>query len=243
MFNSFNTTNINVTNGSKPKINRTPAKAIMYCKNKADEEYESDKDIEDDDSEEEGEESMMSMVRNLVKRKKQYCASVAQTSKATVTEECLVLAVQRILLKGASEDYLLCHPQKDGKKADFMMGTRVKDKEIYFFFVEVKRPHINSKYQLEDNYTKIMKQMKSSVDDQLCLGAKNPESLDLLVEGFNGTFFQMKLLADGVYMPIALECFSLVEEIHQLVDLPSIVEALCFVKVLIANKLISTELH
>ena len=61
--------------------------------------------------------------------------------------------------------------------------------------------------------------------------------------GFNGTFFQMKLLADGVYMPIALECFSLVEEIHQLVDLPSIVEALCFVKVLIANKLISTELH
>lgn len=52
---------------------------------------------------------MMSMVRDLVKRKKQYCASVAQTSKATVTEEYLVLAVQRILLKGASEDYLLCH--------------------------------------------------------------------------------------------------------------------------------------
>ncbi|RCH95233.1 hypothetical protein CU097_014450, partial [Rhizopus azygosporus] len=39
-------------------------------------------------------------------------------------------------------------------------------------------------------------------------------------------------------MPIAFENFSLTEEIHQLVILPTIVEALCFVKTLIANRLI-----
>jgi len=53
----------------------------------------------------------------------------------------------------------------------------------------------------------------------------------------------MKLLADGIYMPMAFERFSLVEEIHQLVHLPGIVEALFFVKVLIANKLILATVH
>ncbi|CAO3691117.1 unnamed protein product [Rhizopus stolonifer] len=48
--------------------------------------------------------------------------------------------------------------------------------------------------------------------------------------GFKGTLFQMKLLSNGIYMPMAFERFSLVEEIHQLIHLPSIVEALSFVK-------------
>jgi hypothetical protein len=74
-------------------------------------------------------------------------------------------------------------PEKNGKKPDFMFGTKVKRREVYFFFVEVKRPEITSKYQPEDDFTKLMKQMKGSVDDQLCLGAKNPTSLGLLIEG------------------------------------------------------------
>ena len=61
--------------------------------------------------------------------------------------------------------------------------------------------------------------------------------------GIKCTLFQMKLLADGIYMPMAFERFSLVEEIHQLVHLPGIVEALFFVKVLIANKLILATVH
>ncbi|KAG1138949.1 hypothetical protein G6F37_013237 [Rhizopus arrhizus] len=121
-------------------------------------------------------------------------------------------------------------PEKNGKKPDFMFGTKIKRREVYFFFVEVKRPEMKSKYQPEDDFTKLMKQMKTSVDDQLCLGSKNPTSLGLLVEGFKGTLFQMKLLADGIYMPMVFERFSLVEEIHQLVHLPGIVEALFFVK-------------
>lgn len=80
--------------------------------------------------------------------------------------------------------------------------------------------------------------MKGSVDNQLRLGEENPISLSLLVEGmlsfcvlcskkkknmlsnadaligFKYTLFQIKLLSDGIYIPIAFGRFSLVEEIH-----------------------------
>lgn len=68
-------------------------------------------------------------------------------------------------------------------KPDFRIGTKVKSKELYFFFVEVKRPGTTSKYQPEDDYVKLMKQMKGSVDEQLHLGVQTPSSLGLLVEG------------------------------------------------------------
>lgn len=64
-----------------------------------------------------------------------------------------------------------------------MIGTKVKGKVLYFFFVKVKRPKTSSKYQPEDDYAKIMKLMKESLDEQLCLGVRNPSSLGLLVEG------------------------------------------------------------
>lgn len=51
--------------------------------------------------------------------------------------------------------------------------------------------------------------------------------------GFKCTLFQMKLLADGIYMPMAFDRFSLVEEDHQLALLPSVVDAFYFVKVLL----------
>lgn len=74
-------------------------------------------------------------------------------------------------------------PDQNGKKPDFMIGTKVKSKELYFFFVEVKRPETTSKYQPEDDYAKLMKQLKGSVDEQLRLGVEIPSSLGLLVEG------------------------------------------------------------
>lgn len=63
-------------------------------------------------------------------------------------------------------------PDQNGKKPDFRIGTKVKSKELYFFLVEVKRPGTTSKYQPEDDYVKLMKQMKGSVDEQLRLGCK-----------------------------------------------------------------------
>ncbi|KAG1098298.1 hypothetical protein G6F40_011979 [Rhizopus arrhizus] len=225
---------MSIASGTKPKIIRAPAKAVVYCKNKADE-GDDDEDNDNDDSEEEGEgqDGIMSMVKDLVRYEKQYRACISNSSEATFTEKYLASAIRRVLLKDAGEDLLYAmidKPEKNGKKPDYMFGTKIKRREVYFFFVEVKRPEMKSKYQPEDDFTKLMKQMKGSVDDQLCLGSKNPTSLGLLVEGFKCTLFQMKLLADGIYMPMAFERFSLVEEIHQLVHLPAIVEALFFVK-------------
>lgn len=47
----------------------------------------------------------------------------------------------------------------------------------------MKRPGQVSLYQDEDDYVKLLKQMKTSVDVQIDLGIHNPTSLGLLVEG------------------------------------------------------------
>jgi hypothetical protein len=47
----------------------------------------------------------------------------------------------------------------------------------------VKRLDATSKYQAEDDYTKLKKQMKQSIDSQLGLGIKDPVSFGLLMEG------------------------------------------------------------
>ncbi|KAI9264609.1 hypothetical protein EDC94DRAFT_640275, partial [Helicostylum pulchrum] len=192
---------------NKPKICQAPAKAAVYCQ-KMENYDEDDEDDEDNDDEDD----MMSMVRDLAKNKKKYRASAASSSEATFTDKHLLPAIQRVLLRGASEDVtyaMIDKPDRHKKKPD-----------IYFFFVEIKRPDTTSKYQPEDDFVKLMKQMKSSLCDQLCFGVANPTSLGLL----------MKVIVDGIYMPVALKRFSLVEEPHELVHLPAVVEALCFVK-------------
>ncbi|CAO3699838.1 unnamed protein product [Rhizopus stolonifer] len=107
----------------------------------------------------------------MVRYKKQYRAFVTDISEATFIEKYLLTAIQRILLKDATEDLLYVILKKNRKKPDFTIDTKVKSKEVYFF-VEVKRPGETIKYQPEGDYTKLMKQMKGSVDDQLCPGVK-----------------------------------------------------------------------
>jgi hypothetical protein len=53
----------------------------------------------------------------------------------------------------------------------------------------------------------------------------------------------MTLVADGIYLPLMVKCFSLVEDAHDLIHIPSIVESFSFVKVLIANKLVLAIIH
>ncbi|KAI8331652.1 hypothetical protein BD560DRAFT_341431, partial [Blakeslea trispora] len=124
-------------------------------------------------------------------------------------------------------------PTGDGKKPDLMIGTEIKKRKLYFFFVEVKRPNINSKHQPEDDFVKLMKLMKGSIDAQLYSGVEIPTSLGLLVEGYKCTLFEMTLASDGIYLPIAIARFSLVEEVHQLVLLPLAIDVFCFVKVML----------
>ncbi|KAG0928732.1 hypothetical protein G6F57_013836 [Rhizopus arrhizus] len=170
-----------IARSTKPKVDRASAKAVVYCKNKADE-GDDDDDNDNDDSEEEGEgqDGIMSMVKDLVRYERQYRACISNSSEATFTEKYLASAIRRVLLKDASKDLLYAmidKPEKNGKKPDYMFGTKIKRREVYFFFVEVKRPEMKSKYQPEDDFTKLMKQMKGSVDDQLCLGSKNQHLL------------------------------------------------------------------
>ncbi|KAI9243223.1 hypothetical protein BY458DRAFT_591636 [Sporodiniella umbellata] len=214
------------TSSMTPEFERTPAKAVVYCKNKIDRRRRK-KEKED----------MMSMVKCLVRHEAQFIANIADCSEASFMDRYLMPAIRRVLLQDVGKDILYAlidKPNKNGKRPDFMIGTKVKSKDLYFFFVEVKRPKVMSRYQPEDDYTKLMKQMKGSVDDQLCLGVENPLSLGLLVEenltGYCCTLFQTAILADGIYMPTPINSFSLVEKHHHLIHIPSIVEAFFFIK-------------
>ncbi|KAG2237313.1 hypothetical protein INT48_009046, partial [Thamnidium elegans] len=238
-----------IASNTKPEIKRMSGKAVAYCENKANEENDDDDDSEKEEEKEEekkgeGNESMLVMVKDLVDHTIHFRASAANSSETTFTEKYLLPIIQRVLLKDASEDTIytmIDKPESNNMKPDFMIGAKVRTKEVYFFFIEVKRPEATSKYQPEDDYTKLMKEMKCSVDTQLRLGVLNPTSLGVLVEGFKCTLFQMKLVSDGIYMPVAFDRFSLVKEIHQLVNLPSVVEAFYFVKVLIAKNNLSNN--
>ncbi|KAG1046700.1 hypothetical protein G6F43_010826 [Rhizopus delemar] len=216
-----------VISTAKPKVRLGPAKAVLYCRSKANGAAD-----EDDEADEKNDDvTMMCMVKDIAVQLKQNRASIATTSEATFTEKDLVSIVRRVFLEDVSEEAIYAvidKHEKFGKKPDFMIGAKVKRREVYFFYVEVKRPGAHSKYQPEDDYTKLMKLMKKSVDDQLYLGLKDLMSLGLLIEGFKCTLFQMKLLADGIYMPMAFDRFSLVEEDHQLALLPSVVDAFYF---------------
>ncbi|KAG2211172.1 hypothetical protein INT47_006291 [Mucor saturninus] len=152
----------------------------------------------------------MSMVKDLIKHETQFRASVANSSEASFTEKYLMPAIRRVLLEKSSKNILYALIDKPNQI--------------------VKRPETTSRYQPETDYAKLMKQLKGSVDEQLYLGVQNPSSLGLLVEGFDCTLFQMFLLADGVYIPMAINRFSLVEQNHYFLQFPSIVEAFYFVK-------------
>ena len=69
------------------------------------------------------------------------------------------------------------------KKPDFMLGIKNRKRTMFFFFVEVKRPDITSNHQEENDYVKLLKQLKSSIDEQLKIKVKAPAAYGLLCEG------------------------------------------------------------
>jgi hypothetical protein len=149
------------------------------------------------------------MIKDLVTQTVSDKVSISQSSEATFTDKYLMPSIRRVLLSNTGDDviyamwvytriYLLfiCILNDcviiinridkldiNNKKPDFMLGAKNNNKEFFFFFVEVKRPKIKSKYQDEEDFTKLLKQLKTSIDKQLYLGIENPASLGLLVEG------------------------------------------------------------
>ncbi|OBZ82105.1 hypothetical protein A0J61_09845, partial [Choanephora cucurbitarum] len=231
-----------VVDEKKRKIKLGPAKAMIYCQRAAivsfvyykfvsltnftykSEDDEDDEDNEGKDKDEDGA-ARMAMTKKIVADLKDNHASADDSSEATFMDKHLMPILKKALLNTEATYAVMDKPTGDGKKPDFMIGMEVKKHKVYFFFVEVKRPDTSSKYQPEDDFVKLMKLMKASVDEQLNFGVETPTSLGLLIEGFKCTLFEMTLSFDGVYLPIAFARFSLAEEIHQLVLLPSAIDA------------------
>ncbi|KAF1800801.1 hypothetical protein FB192DRAFT_1428943 [Mucor lusitanicus] len=204
-------------NHLKPTVKLGPAKALLYCQREANlansifkSVGEDEQDNEDDEDDEDA--AKMAIIKDVSMQLKQNRASIVQSSEVTFAEKYLMPIIRRVLLENTKQEMIYAmidKPIKSGKKPDFMIGTE---------------------YQPEDDFAKLMKLLKRSIDDQLQLGVETPTSLGLLVEGFKCTLFQMRLV--GVYMPIAFSRFSLVEEQHQMVLLPSVIDAFCFIKVM-----------
>lgn len=72
--------------------------------------------------------------------------------------------------------------------------------------------------------------MKSSIDKQLWYDFKNPFSYGLLCEGFRCSLYKMTMESDGIYVPVLIKRFLLVEEAADLMDIPAIVQAVALVK-------------
>ncbi|KAI8985249.1 hypothetical protein BDB01DRAFT_721838 [Pilobolus umbonatus] len=69
------------------------------------------------------------------------------------------------------------------KVKSIKLGNKIKGKPRYAFFVEAKRPKRKSIYQREDDYVKLMKEMKEGINRQIDLGIQGHASFGLFVEG------------------------------------------------------------
>lgn len=147
--------------------------------------------------------------------------------------------------------------EQNGRMPDLKLGYKFKGKPHFAFFVEVKRPGQTSLYQDEGDFVKLLKVMKESINDQIDLGFEDPASLGLLVEdsllsfdkmctlkyskivniGYKCILYIMKIHEEGVYIPVALKKFVLVEDSENVVNIPAIVESFFFVKIKLEKKL------
>ncbi|CEI89074.1 hypothetical protein RMCBS344292_03446 [Rhizopus microsporus] len=118
------------------------------------------------------------------------------------------------------------YEKDESEKLDLMLGITDRKRELYFFYVELKRPERQSIYQKEDDFCKLLKQIKVPVDKQVKLKLASPASCGLFCEGFNSSLYKMTLVEDGIYLPIMVKRFSLVENESQLLNVATIVEAL-----------------
>ncbi|OBZ80534.1 hypothetical protein A0J61_11417, partial [Choanephora cucurbitarum] len=160
-------------------------------------------------------------------------ASAASNSEAAFINRNLMPLINKLLVDdepASTTHAMMDSPCVQGVKPDFALSTKTRKRNIFLFFIEVKRNEIDSKYQAESDFVKLMKQMKFAVDQQLKIGVKSPISFGLLCEGFSCEFFTMKLAVEGIYLPVLTRQFSLVQNVGDLVHVPAIVETFGLVK-------------
>ncbi|EIE91093.1 hypothetical protein RO3G_15804 [Rhizopus delemar RA 99-880] len=90
-------------------------------------------------------------------------------------------------------------------------------------------PNKFSKYQVEDDFVKLCKHMKYSIDNQAAIGIEAPVALGLWCEGFVCSLMKMTLVEEGIYVPVVLRKFRLPESESELISLSRAMECLNFV--------------
>lgn len=70
-----------------------------------------------------------------------------------------------------------------------MLGYKDRKREVFLFYVELKKPDKDSKYQVEDDFVKLCKHMKHSIDKQAAIGIEAPVALGLWCEGISFFFY------------------------------------------------------
>ncbi|KAI8087678.1 uncharacterized protein B0P05DRAFT_465474, partial [Gilbertella persicaria] len=90
-------------------------------------------------------------------------------------------------------------------------------------------PACKSVYQEENDFVKLLKMMKASIDYQITLGIRNPKSFGLLC--FSCSFYQMTLLEEGLYISTCLRRFQLVKSQSMILNVIPAIEVFRFIKV------------
>ncbi|KAL9536598.1 hypothetical protein MBANPS3_012529 [Mucor bainieri] len=168
---------------------------------------------------------------------KKVCASTRahQKSETTFMTKYLMPFIDTIILDGTDDsvEYSMTdgYDYKKRTKPDFMLGTEDRKRSVHFFYVEVKRPDIKSVHQEEDDYVKLLKQLKDSIDHQVKLGMSNPVSIGLLCEGFSCCIYMMAIVEEGVYLSSCLRKFQLVEDPSMILNVLPAFEVFWFIKV------------
>ncbi|CAO3694304.1 unnamed protein product [Rhizopus microsporus] len=181
-------------------------------------------------------------------------------SEASFIKKHLLPFIDEMFLKSPDKNIICAMmdgAEQNGRMPDLKLDYKFKGKPHFAFFVEVKRPGQTSLYQDEGDFVKLLKVMKESINDQIDLGFEDPASLGLLVEdsllsfdkmctlkyskivniGYKCILYIMKIHEEGVYIPVALKKFVLVEDSENVVNIPAIVESFFFVKIKLEKKL------
>ncbi|KAG1462476.1 hypothetical protein G6F46_001392 [Rhizopus delemar] len=168
-------------NGNQKKIS---SKSILYVKDVLDG-YNEDSDISaiDFQPEDQMEECLKKLCESIVGSNNR----IHTRSEASFLNQHLMPFINEILLKNTDNSIVYSmidgSEKKQAKKPDFIFEIQDRKRELYYFYIEMKRPGSKSVYQEEDDFTKLLKHLKKSIDDQAMLGMKTPESFGLLCEG------------------------------------------------------------
>ncbi|KAG0931592.1 hypothetical protein G6F57_009323 [Rhizopus arrhizus] len=198
-------------------INKASNDAIIYCKSLVDA-MDDNMDIES---------IVFSPTNKVDKCIKSMClglllrrAHAKDNTEATFTDKYLMPYINEVLLNNCDEG--IVYSMIDGvegnkKKPDFMLGIKNRKRTMFFFFVEVKRPDITSNHQEENDYVKLLKQLKSSIDEQLKIKMKAPVAYGLLCE------------EEGIYLPVTIRRLTLPKEKHEFLNIPRVAETLAVI--------------